>query len=157
MAPLVRSSILSRFLIVASCLPVCVPTPLALAQHPSNRTAGGVVHIPPSPILHAPIFHLPASAPRISVAPSAGALGTAGFRSPRRPIRPFPPVLVVYESPFLLRRPFWGLNSCWWGTCDLIWPWTLDYTAVSSPGPTSYVSQVYETPVYVYGEERPDV
>jgi hypothetical protein len=162
MAPLVRSSILKKFLIVASCLPVCVPTPLALAQHPANRTAGGVIHLPPPPILHvpispAPIFHAPISAPRISVAPSAGALGTAGFRPPRRPIRPFPPVLVVYESPFLLHRPFWGLNSCWWTTCDLFWPWTVGYTTVSSPGPTNYISQGYETPVYAYGEERPDV
>jgi hypothetical protein len=156
MAPLVRSSILRKFLVVACCLPVCVATPLALAQHLSDRTAGGVVHVPSPPILHAPIFHAPISAPRISVAPSAGALGTPGFRPPRRPIRPFPPLLVVYESPFL-RRPFWGMNSCWWGTCDLFWPWTLGYTTVSSPGPTNYVSQVYETPLYAYGEEREDV
>ena len=104
MAPLVRRSILKKFLIVVSCLPICVAAPLAWAQHPASRTAGGVVHMPPPPIFHLPIspvpmIHAPISAPRISAAPSAGALGTAGFRPPRRPIRPFPPVLVVYESP----------------------------------------------------------
>jgi hypothetical protein len=46
MAPLVRRSILKKFLIVASCLAVCVPTPLALAQHPSNRTKGPTVKPP---------------------------------------------------------------------------------------------------------------
>ncbi|MFZ2000520.1 MAG: hypothetical protein WA239_04845 [Candidatus Sulfotelmatobacter sp.] len=163
MSPLVRRSILKKFLIVVSCtLPVCVPTTLALAQHPAVRTAGGVVHISAPPISHvpissAPIIHAPSSTPRISVARSAGALGTAGFRPPRRPIRPFPPVLVVYESRFLFGGPFWGLNSCWWATCDLFWSWTLGYATVSSPGPTNYISQVYETPVYVYGEERPDL
>ncbi|MGA8441346.1 MAG: hypothetical protein WB762_03365 [Candidatus Sulfotelmatobacter sp.] len=168
MAPLVRRSILKKFLIVVSwTLPVCVLTPPASAQYAAGHTAGGEVHISASPIphisislapiIHAPIIHAPISAPRISVTSSAGALGIAGFRPPRRPIRPFPPVLVVYESPFLVGGPFWGLNSCWWATCDLFWPWTLDYTTVSSPGPTNYISQVYETPIYVYGEERPDL
>ena len=148
MSPLVRRSIPRKFLIVVSCtLSVCVPATLAWAQRPGVGTAGGAVHISAPPI----------SAPRISLAPSAGATGTAGLRSPRRPIRPFPPVLVVDESPFLLGGPFWGLNSCWWATCDLFWSWTLGYTAVSSPGPTDYIAEVYETPVYVYGEERPDL
>ena len=165
MSPLVRRTIVKKFIVVVSCtLPVCVPTTLALAQHPAVRTAGGAVHIsaPPishvpissAPIIHAPIIYAPISAHRISAGPS---LGTAGLRPPRRPIRPFPPVLVVYESPFLLGGPFWGLNSCWWATCDLFWSWTLGSTTVSSPGPISYISQVYETPVYVYGEERPDL
>jgi len=167
MAPLVRRSILKKLLIVVSCLPVCLPTPLALAQHPAGHTGGGVVHIsaPPIPhapissgrIIHAPIIYAPISTPRISAAPSAGALGPAGFRPPRRPIRPFPPVFVLYESPFLLGGPFWGLNSCWRATCDLFWPWTIGYITASSPGPTNYISQVYETPMYAYGEERPDL
>lgn len=164
MAPLVHLSIVKRFLIFVFCiLSVCLPTSLALAQHAIARTAGGAVHISSRPIPHiptspAPSFHTPISTRRTSVASSVGgALGTAGFRPPRRPIRPFPPVLVVYEFPFLLGGPFWGLNSCWWATCDRFWPWTLGYTTVSSPGPTNYVSQVYETPVYVYGEEREDL
>jgi len=151
MSPLVRRSILKK-----------VPTTLALAQHPAVGTAGGAVHIsaPPIsrvPISSAPMIHPPISAPRISLAPSAGALGTAGLRPPRRPIRPFPPVLVVYESPVLFGGPFWGLNSCWSATCAPFWSWTLDYTTVSSPGPTNYLSQVYETPAYVYGEGGPDL
>ena len=162
MAPLVRRSILKNFLVVVSCLPVCVPTPLALAQHPAGRPAGGVVHIPPPPILHvptspAPIVYAPIYAPRISVGPSTRALGTAGFRPPRRPIRPFPPVLVVYQPLFVLGGPFWGFNSCWWATCDFFWPGTLGYTTVFSAGPTNYTSQVYETSENAYGEERPDV
>jgi hypothetical protein len=162
MSPLVRGSILKKFLIVVSCtLPVCVPTTLALAQYPAVRTAGGAVHISAPPISHvpissAPIIRAPIFTPRISVAPSAGALGRPGFRFPPRPIRPFPPVLIGYESPFLLGGPFWGLNPCWWATCDLFWSWTLGDTTVSS-GPTNYISRVYETPVYVYGEERPDL
>jgi len=60
-------------------------------------------------------------------------------------------VLLIYESPFLFDGPFWGLNSCWWATCDL------SYTTVSSPGATNYISQVNEAPVYVYGEEGPDL
>ncbi len=166
MSPLVQRSILKKFLIFGSCafvfwaFTVCVPT-LALAQHAAVRTGEGVVHTSAPPISHVPIssartIHAPISTPRISTATSMGTLGTS-FRPPRRPIRPFPPVLVVYESPFLLGGPFWGLNSCWWATCDLFWPWTLGYTTVSSPGPTNYISQVYETPVYAYGEERPDL
>ena len=161
MAPFVRRSISKKLLIVVSCLPVCVPTPLALAQHPAGRTGGGVVHISAPPISHAPIsspiIHAPISTPRILAAPSAGALGPAGFRPPRRPIRPFPPLFVLYDSPFLFGRPFWGLNSCGWATCDLFWPWALGYVTASSTGPTNYISQVYETPMYAYGEERPDL
>jgi hypothetical protein len=47
------------------------------------------------------------------------------------------------------------MNSCW-ATCDL-WSLTLDYATVFSAGTTDYVSQVYEIPVSVYGEERPDL
>ena len=167
MTPLARGSMLKKLLVAASCLPVCVFTPLAFAQHPAGRTGGGIVHIsaPPishapissAPIIRAPIIYAPISTPRISATPSAGALGPAGLRPPRRPIRPFPTVFVLYESPFLLGGPFWGLNSCQWATCDLFWPWTLGYVTASSPSPTNYASQVYETPGYAYGEERPDL
>ena len=108
MSPLVRRSILKKLLIVVSCtLPVCVPTTLALAQDPAGRTAGGVVHISappisPVPSSSAPIIHAPISTPRISMAPSAGALGTAGFRPPRRPIRPFPLYWSFTNLPFFL-------------------------------------------------------
>lgn len=163
MAPLFRRSILKNFYIIVSCVAVCVLAPLALAQHPVAHAAGEVGHTSasPSPIRHAPIsaapmIHAPITAPRISAGWSAGAIGTAGFRPPRRPIRPFPTVFILYGSSFL-GGPFWGWNSCGWATCDQFWPWTLGYTSVSSPGPTNYVSQVYETPAYVYGEEGPDL
>ena len=72
MSPLIRRSILKKFLIVVSCtLRVCVPTTLALAQHPAVGTAGGAVHVSAPPISHvpissAPIIHAPISTPRIS-------------------------------------------------------------------------------------------
>ncbi len=168
----VRRSIFEKFPVVLSCtLRVCIFTALAWAQHPAARTAEGSVHTPALPVSHfpissAPIIHAPMvygpTTPRISVAPYSGALGAAGFRPPRRPIRPFPPVLVVYQSPFFLGGPFWGLNSCWWATCDLFSFWPLNHTTVSSPGPISYgpinyTSQGYETTVDVYGEERQDL
>jgi hypothetical protein len=120
------------------------------------------MHISAPPMPHtsvspAPMIHVPIPNARPSMGSSlAGALGGARVRPPFRPPRPFPPVLVVYAPPVFLGAPFWGLNPCWWGGCDLFWPWTFGYTTVSSPGPISYVFPVYETPVYNYGEERPD-
>lgn len=167
MAPSVRRSLLKEFVILVSCMPpVCVWAPPALAQHPADpagHPAGAAVHVsaPPisqAPIIHTPIFHVPIFTPRISATPSAGVLGTASFRPPVHPIRPFPPVFPVYGFPFVFSGQFWRSNSCcWWATCDLFWPWTLAYTTVSSPGPANYISQVYETPVYIYGEEREDL
>jgi hypothetical protein len=166
MSPLVQPTILKKFLIFVSsalvfwAFTVCLPT-LALAQHAAVRTGEGAVHTSAPPISHVPIssppvVHAPIAAPRTSRATSADTLGRS-FRPPRRPIRPFPAGLLVYEPPFPFGGPLWGLDFCWWATCDLFWPWTLGYTTVSSPGPTNYVSQVYETPVYVYGEQRPDL
>ncbi len=177
MSPLIRRSILKKILIGVSCaLAICVSTTLALAQHPVGHPAGGAVHTyaPPishvpissPPIIHTPIIHAPTirapiiyapSSPRIPVAPLAGSLGRAGFYLPRRPIHRFPPVLIIFESPALLGGPFWGLNSCWWATCDSFWSWPLGYTTVSSAGPANYISQTYETTVSVYGEERSDL
>jgi len=158
MSPLLHRSILKKFFVIVSCtLAVRFTTTPALAQH--AHTVGGGIHISAPPISHAPIsaptVHAPIFTSRTSVGASAGAFGGAGFR-PRRPIRPFPPVLILYESPFLLGGPFWGLNSCW-TTCDLFWPWTVDYTTVSSLGATNYMSQEFEAPVYGYGEERLDL
>jgi hypothetical protein len=159
MVPLVHRSIVKKFLIVVSCIVcLCVPIPAAYAQH---VTPGRAVPIPAPPVSHvrispAPILHVPISPPRMPIVSSAGGdFGGAWFRPPRRPIRPFPPVLFVYD-PFLFSGPFWGLNSCWWTSCDLFWPW-LGFTTVASPGPTNYVFPVYETPVNVYGEERQDL
>lgn len=171
---MVHRSIVKKFFIVISCvLFLCVPASPVLAQHVTTGTGGGVVHtsspptvhvsIPPAPIIHGPIVPTPMNHAPVNRAPifparmplvsSAGGGFGSGFRSPRRPIRPFPPVLVIYEFPMFFGS---SANLCWWATCDLFWPGTVDYTTVSSPGPTNYVSQVYENPV-VYGEERVDL
>lgn len=161
MALLVRRSILKKVLVRVSCLLVCIAIPRAWAQHPAGHPTVGTVRPSPPPIFRVPVSaplvtHGPI-APRIPTAMSARTIGTTGFRPPWRPIRPFPKVFILYESPFFFGGPSWGWNSCWWTSCDLFWPWSLGYTTVSSPGPTSYVAQAYETPVYAYGEERPDL
>jgi hypothetical protein len=163
MPPSVHRSTAKKFLIAISCiLPLCVSTP-ALAQRAVARPAGGVVHtsappilhtpISPARIMHPPIIGTPILNPRMQIGSYAG-LGTSRI-FPRRPIRGFPPVFVLYETPAFLGGPFRGWNSCWLASCDLFWPW-LGYTTVSSPGPTNYVYQVSESPEY-YGEERPDL
>lgn len=151
-----------KFLIVVSCmLCFCVSKP-SLAQHAIARPTGGVVvHTPASPMPHisiapAPTIHVPLFTARRSIASSAGVSQGPARIFPWRPIRRFPPVFVIYESPAFLGGPFWGWNTCSWASCDLFWPW-LGYTAVSSPGPTSYVYLPYPAPVYVYGEEREDL
>src|SRR5580692_10049432 len=144
MSPLVRRLIAKKFFIVVSCtLAVCVSTTLALAQHPAPHPAAGPVHtyappishvpISPAPMTHAPIIHAPvihaptiyAPYSRVPIAPMSGSGGAAGFLPSRRPIPRFPPVLIIFESPALLGGPSWGLNSCWWATCDLFWSWPL--------------------------------
>lgn len=181
MPPLVLQSVLKKFLIVLSCaVAVCSSATLALAQHPGVRTGGVPVHTPgppisrvpissapmrapiaQAPIVHAPIIRAPVGYAPINTArspmgPSANAIGVVGFRPPWHPIRRFPPTFIVYQSGFFPGGTFWGSNSCWWATCDLFWSWPIAYTTVSSPGPTNYVSPVYENTVYVYGEERED-
>jgi hypothetical protein len=164
MPPSVHRSSAKKFAIVVCCiLPVCVSTPV-LAQRTVAPPAGGVVHtsappilhtpISPARIMHSPIVGAPIFTPRMQTGSYARVGTTRIF--PRRPIPRFPPVFVLYESPAFRGGPFWGWNSCWLASCDLFWPWTLDYTTVSSPGPTNYVYQVYQTPEY-YGEERPDL
>jgi hypothetical protein len=153
--------ILNRLWIVAFYVTAICVTPLALAQRP----AGGVVRMSGVPVHHAytssaSVFHAPAITPRVSTVRSTGAFAMAGFLRPRRPIRPFPPVFLVYWSPFAFDGPFPGFN-CWWANCNLFWPWMFDYTTVSSPGPVSYAPQAYEAPVLDYGpdygEEGPDM
>jgi len=108
-------------------------------------------------MLHMPMIPSSVSAPRSWAAGSAATFGAPGFRPIRRPIRPFPPVLVIYQPVFVFGGPFWGLHSCWWANCDFLWLGTIDYTTVSSSGPTNYVPQVYATPVFAYGDERADM
>jgi hypothetical protein len=169
MVSFAHSSILKK-LSVVFCTLVVLP-PLASGQHPIAPAAhppGAPVQVSAPPIAHAPVIRTPIMRAQVIHAPistppgnatvwSAGALGTAIVLPPVRPIRPRPPVILVYSPPpFLLGGPFWQFDLCWWETCDLFWPWTFGYTTVSSPGPTNYVAQVYETPVYVYGYERED-
>jgi hypothetical protein len=148
-----------------------VLAPLAAGQHPiapAPHPSGAPVHVSAPPIVHAPVIQTPMMQPPIMHGPiytppgntsvwSAGTLRTVIVRPPLPPIRPRPPVILVYTPPpVLLGGPFWQFNRCWWETCDLFWPYTFSYTSVSSPGPRNYVSQISETPVYVYGYERED-
>jgi hypothetical protein len=163
-----RRSIRKQFWVVFGTLVVL--SPLSSAQRPVVPPAHSPVipvHVSPPPVFHAPvsqtpIMHAPvmyapiATPPRHPIVLPAGTPGIATVRPPMRPIRPVPPLVLVYSPPFALGGPFWRFNLCWWATCDLFFPWTFGYTTVSSPGPTNYVSQVYETPVYVYGYERED-
>ena len=163
-----RRSILKELSVVV-CTLVVLPS-LAWTQRPVVPAAHppvAPVHVSPPPVFHAPVIQTPimhapvmyapiATPPRHPIFLPAGTPGVATVRPPMRPIRPVPPSVLVYIPPFALGGPFWRFNLCWWATCDLFFPWTFGYTTVSSPGPTNYVSQVYETPVYVYGYERED-
>ena len=101
--------------------------------------------------MRAPVVYAPFLTPlHTASVPSASGII---FHPPFRPIRP---VIFVYSPSFLVGGPFWPFNACWWQGCDSFWPWTFGYTNVSSPGPVTYAPQVYQTPVYVYGEERED-
>jgi hypothetical protein len=160
MALSVRRSILNKSLVLISCsLVVCALSPTASAQHPANRMpVGGGVHVSPPPVYlppsHAPIiYRAPIGSSRMATVP-VGA--PEEFRSPTRPIRPRPPVFVVYAPTFLiLGNPFWGSNFCWWATCGLFWTSGFIYNPLPSYdyGPVVYSPQVYETPTYFYGEE----
>lgn len=139
---------------------VLIHRTLAVAQHPVVPPAhppGPTVHIPAPPILRTPIYQAPIFRAPIFHPPVSHAPMYAPLRNPVvPPFRRKPPVIFVYAPTFALNNPFWRFGLCSWGTCDLFWPWSLGYTTFSSPGPTSYVSQVYENPVYVYGYERED-
>jgi hypothetical protein len=169
MVPFTRRSILRELSVVVGALVVL--TALASAQRPVAPVAHPVapvhVYAPPPiyrpPVIQAPIVRAPAiyAAPRNVFVPGAGRTIVLPPVRPIRPIRPFPPVIIVYTPPFFFGG-FWPFNLCWWSSCDLFLPWTLGNLNISSPGPVNYVTQVYETPVYVYGygsemEELPEL
>jgi hypothetical protein len=163
MAHAVGRSIPNPFLSVAFCLIGMWVTPPAFAQRSYGHAAGGTVHMSAPPAYHSPVsapaYHAPVSSPHISTMRPASGFGTSRSLPPRRPIHRFPPVIVIDEFPFAFASPFLGFN-CWPANCDLFWPGMLDY-AVSSPGPTNYVSQVYDAPNFYgsepdYGMERDD-
>lgn len=142
---------------------------VALAQRPvvpAPRPPMPIVHPSPAPMMHPPMYQPPIMRPPATYAPTytprypgiayTGALGSSVARPPIRPIHPRPPLVLVYSPIFLLGSPFWQSNSCWWSACDLFWPWTFGYTSFASPGLTTYVTQVDQTPIYVYGEQRED-
>lgn len=179
---ILRGSTLKNIPIVVSLMlgAACVQVPVALAQHGGVHAAGGIAHISPPPVSHAPVTHppvshAPGSAPRFSPAPPIGAFGPGNFRYRWRPIRPFPPVFPVYGYPFYFGFPYyygfapgwgWGFNSCWsWASCDLFWNWGLGYTGLgynAAPfytyGPENYApASAYQYPVYGYEDERRDL
>ena len=174
MAPTLRGSIFRDFLLLVSCISLIgVLHPRAMAQHSAARPVSPPVHVSPPAIPHAPIYQPPTyqspvtrmpirSAPiysrPITTVPSTGVRARAPYWPPWHPVRPFPPVIVVYGPPIFFNGPFWPYNGCWGMPCDFsFWPWVYTSPTISSPGPTNYVMQANETPVYVYGPERPDL
>lgn len=163
-----RRSILKELSVVV-CAFVVLPS-LAWTQRPVVPPAhppGAPVHVSPPPVFHAPAVQTPTMHAPLMYAPVATPPGHPMFlpagtplittvHPPIRPIRPVPPSVLIYIPPFALGEPFWRFDLCWWAACDLFFPWTFGYTTVPSQGPTTYVSQVYQTPVYVYGYERED-
>jgi hypothetical protein len=139
---------------------------LAWAQHPVGpvvHSPTAPVHVSPPPMYHPPMMPAapmrPYAPPQYGIVRAPGAFGTSIVIPPVRPIHPIRPVLpivLIYRPPFFFGDPFWRLNSCWSTNCDLFWPWTFGYSTISSPGPITYVAQVAEPPVYVYGGERED-
>lgn len=174
MALCVRRSILINSSIFLFCLSLFL-NGKALAQHPGARV-GGAAPVPPAPIMRPPVYHPPSyqapiyqppvyrgpiyapiTAPH-TVTPSLRTFATTPVRLPG-PIRPFPPRYLVYVVP-VITTPFWPFNYCWWATCNQYWTSALVYNGVSFGqwNPSNYVlAAPSQTPVYVYGQERPDV
>ena len=143
-----------------------------VAQHPvapPPHPPAAPMHVYAPPVYHAPVVSTPIMRPPV-YAPITTPLRATPISSrgplrsgivlppvrPIRPIRPIPPLIIIYTPPLLFAQPFWGFNGCWDLNCNWFWPWTIEYTNISSPGPTNYVSQASETPIYVYGDERED-
>jgi hypothetical protein len=158
MASSIRRSILSRFLLIVACL---VAAPITWAQHGPARVVGGGVHVSPPPLPAAPLYHppaysTPAAVPRISAFAPRG-VPSAGFRPSGRPIRPFPPVVIIVYPLLVGPPPLWQFNSCWWASCELFW--NLSYVMVPyyQYSPPNYVmAPQYEAPM-VYGEVSRDL
>ena len=164
MARLIRRSILNGFVILTL---FAILLGNASAQHPIAPVPHPVpgVHVPTTvmphpPVFSPPVYHAPTApvpyAPMLTNRTSSGAFGVGTFR-PIRPVHLFPPPVIIYRAAIVFNAPLWTSNHCWWNTCDLLYPWTINYAAISSPGPLSYLPQMYETPVYIYGPERPDL
>jgi hypothetical protein len=148
----------------------CLLSPLVSAQRPvipAPHPPAAPIHVPAAPVYHpsvvqppilrSPMMYAPRfSSPRPVTIPSAGAIGMGLIHRPIRPIRPNPPVILIYNPVLLFGGPYWPTNLCWWATCGTLWPWTVEYQTISSPGPITYVPQVYENPVYIYGDEQQD-
>lgn len=171
MALAVRRSILEKYFLVFSCLfaLVCALIPPALAQHYGGRVAGAPAPAPP--VMHAPVYraptyqipiyrapsYTPVYAPRISTGSAVRAFGLVTIRPPFRPIRPFPPIVRYYIFP--VNSAFWPSNFCWWATCEQFWTSALLYNSIPNDlwnPANSFLPPPTQTPVYVYGEERPD-
>ena len=169
MALAVRRSILTKYSPVACLFSlVCFLSTPALAQRPGGRVAGA----PAPPITHAPVYrtpayqapiyrnsiYAPAYASRTSTGWSGHAFYAVTVRPPFRPIRPFPPVVRFYIFP-AVSGPYWPSNFCWWATCDYFWTSALLYNSapldVWNPA-NSFLSPPFQSPVDVYGEEKPD-
>jgi hypothetical protein len=144
---------------------------LASAQHPLAPPHP----VAPTRVYAPPVYHAPAAPPATMRSPTiyapnstflrGVALPSSSYHStivlppvrPIRPVRRFPPLIIIYNSPFFYAEPFRANNFCWDASCNWFWPWTPDYASVSSPAQANYVLQAPETPNYTYGEDREDL
>lgn len=157
MPSLVRRLILTRALILVACT-----APLALAQRTPVRVVGGAPHVSAPPIARAPMYqppayHPPVYAPRISTVTPFHGIGTV-IHPPIRPIRPFPPIVVVYYPWPVGPATFWPFDSCWWGNCNFYG--ALGYVSVynyQQYSPPNYVVAPQYEPPPVYGEVSMDL
>jgi len=157
-----RKLLPKRIWIVAACAVACVwmLTPAALAQcgHAGQRggpVAGGhagpvahvpgqasAPHVPPPPVLHAPISRTPV------VFGQRGGFGHEGFGQR---------AIFIHQHVFL-RAPFFRVRVFypnWWMSCGPAWVWGFGCGDWRAPeyNPPNYVTPlVYEYPVYVYNE-----
>lgn len=168
MTSFTRASLVTGWAVLVNVL---LSSKLVSAQHPvvpPPHPTAAPVHVYTPPIYHAPVVSTPIMRPPVLYAPISAPFRSASSPGavrraivlppvhPIRPIRPVLPVIIFYTPPFLFGEPFWGFNSCWDANCNWFWPLSIGYTNISSPGPTNYVLQASEAPIYVYGDERED-
>lgn len=170
-------SILKKFMMASACVAVCAwCAPVSLAQRVGGHVGGGgggVRMAVPRPVGVPRPAGRPMARPPMAARPLVPAGGPRGVGRPIGGFRhPF-----IFGAPFFFGSPFFGppffgppffgygvnvaYDSLFWLTCGPLWSWEAGCggaAAAEPPGgyPNYVTAPVYESPVYVYGMERPD-